>query len=111
MRKLAQESLRQSAQESVQESLRESPFNVAILAACSEDWVTSGALAKQVAAEVAMSERRVRDRIAALHPGDQRLVQRPPEDRDVNGRFCRRGGRSGRFRLAVEIQDDEVRPH
>ena len=48
------------------EAIRQDPVNVAILAACGEDWVAAGALAKQVAAEVAMSERRVRDRIAAL---------------------------------------------
>jgi hypothetical protein len=48
------------------ESIRQDPVNTAILEACADDWVAAGKLSKQVSSEVSISERRVRDRFAAL---------------------------------------------
>lgn len=56
------------------EDIRRDPVNVAILEACADDWVPAGKLGKQVAAQVKMSDRRVRDRVATLTT--RRVIQK-----------------------------------
>jgi hypothetical protein len=64
----------QDAIERAGEHIRKDPVNAAILEACADEWIAAGKLTKEVSGRVKMSDRRVRDRIAALTT--RRAIQR-----------------------------------